>query len=320
MRQSFETEFSSEQSSPSAVTLLELMVGMALLGVMVLFFGQVLSQTGKAWSQTEATKERMQSARAIADYISTELKAALLPIDRACDSDLQFLVNPASLSGEYLNRDAIFWQAPLATERSLGDIAEIGYYVKWDTSNPQHPRSDLWRFFLNPSDSKNRAIPNEDYRVCTHPDDWISSDILDSLTLRDAGTALFAENVVGLWVRCLHSDGNTITEDSEHKEFIERSFDSRRGYTYPDGTGTTSAGGSVTLCALPSAVELSMVLLDQASARKVGWAEQSCLIGHLNSAPDAASFLDAAMMDPKLTEVRSGLRSYQTRIYLQSSR
>ena len=157
------------------------MVAISVLMILVLLFSGVFSQVSGAWTNGEGNFERRRSVRALADFIGTELQGALLPVEGIATSgrgNLQFIVNPpsAQVPAEYRNADAIFWQAPLATETSQGEIAEIGYFVKWDNSSPQGERPVLCRFFVNPSIASGSATTvNPDFLIYdTNPKAWLS--------------------------------------------------------------------------------------------------------------------------------------------------
>lgn len=322
------TEFRSRQSG---FTLAEMLVSMAILVGLVLLLGHMLSQTERAWSQTEAAKERMQNARALADFVGNELRAALLPVDRLDKRSLQFVLNPSNISARYRNRDALFFQSPSTSERSLGDVAEIGYFVKWDLSNPDNPRSQLCRFQVNPGNTTRTAAgdtvveAHPNYLIYTAPTAWLSDAILEAVAPAGKGgyEGLFAENVVGLWLKCVYYDGRPITKSRAGADFIDADFDSRQGYRPPDGSDNqryNAAGNVIEECMLPPAVDIGLVLADNASATKIRPDEMAAL-GELQTVSDSAySFVNRALADDRLIAVRAGLRSYQIRIYLQNCR
>lgn len=191
---------------------------------MVLLLTQVLNRTAGAWTAGQAQTERRQSARAMADSIAQELSTALLPLDPADKTGMQFCVNPQSVpnNNQYRNPDVVFWQAPIATDRSLGDVAEVGYFLKWDTqTNPGNPRPLFCRFFVNPSVTKKQTnqpdliLPDDNYLIVKTPGAWLNNTILEKVapavaTGTDRYRGLFAENVVGFWVRCYDKDQKLI--------------------------------------------------------------------------------------------------------------
>jgi prepilin-type N-terminal cleavage/methylation domain-containing protein len=136
----------------SAFTLVELMASIAVLTILVLMLSTLFNSASRAWITGESSTERRGSVRALADYIAVEMQGALLPVEGVSavgKANLQFILNPSQVPQDCRNADAIFWQAPLATETSSGDIAEIGYFVKWPAG--QGTRPTLCRFFVNPS-------------------------------------------------------------------------------------------------------------------------------------------------------------------------
>ena len=224
------------------------------------------------------------------------MQAAQLPANRAAQTSLQFIVNPGTVSQKYLNRDAIFWQAPLATDQTYGDVAEIGYFVQWDETNAANPRARLCRLFINPT-SANATDSN--YKIYSDPTHWITDSVINAVAPADKTgmyQGLFVENVIGLWVTCLDSNGVELSAV----------FDSR----------------NVTACVLPAAVDLSFVMLDTNSANRITGPLETA-IKYLAAKPDlkdANDFVNRTFADPAFNAIRSGLRPCKTRIYLQNSK
>jgi len=319
------------RDADAAFTLIELLAGMVLIILLALILSQMLAYTSDIWRKGEASKERMQNERVICDFIATEVRAALLPVDRTNRASLQFVVNPAGVSDAFSNNDAIFWQAPLASDQALGDVAEIGYFVHWDTTtDATNPRAQLCRFFVNPGSG---TTANDAFLIYSNPDEWISDEVIQTVAPTDKTShyqGLFAENILGLWVRCLDTYGEPITQDYAGASLAlangKHTFDSRDGYTdskgrksasYPDAGGTRRP-----LCTLPPMVEISIVLLDTKSAARVGPQEHADAVAlYVDSGvTDAASFIAAARESPSLAKISSGMRPYQMRINLQNAR
>lgn len=304
----------------AAFTLVELLVSMAILIMLVLMMHQALIMVGGAWSLGEANKERMQNVRAIGDFIGNELRAALLPVNRTSTTSLQFIVNPSGITPAMFNsHDSIFWQVPLASDQTLGDVAEIGYFVQWDASNQANPRARLCRFFVNHGMG---ATSDPNFLIYSNPAGWLSDTILQAVApanKQNSYKGLFAENILGFWVQCLDPLGNPITTDAGGAPFSNNSFDSRRGYSYIDSSQTPT---TVVMppCALPSIINLGFVTLDSRSAARVGMTEQSAITGLVAGCADANAFVSRVLADSSLMTIKTGLRSFQTRIYLQESR
>ncbi len=298
------------------------MVSISVLMLLVVLFSGVFSQVNNAWSSGQGNFERRRSVRALADFIGTELQGALLPVEGIVTNgrgNLQFIVNPPStqVPADYRNADAIFWQAPLATETSRGEIAEIGYFVKWVASPPQGERPVLCRFFVNPSvASGNTTTVNPDFLIYdTNPRAWLSQTLLDKVapaTKASGYVGMFAENVVGLWVRCYGLDG---TESPVAKNGAK--FDSREGYNL------NNSGPVVDPRYLPASVRISLAQVDARSAARLEAAAVS-LKALTKSAKDAPDFLQLlntqARTSPALAAILPGVRIYTTEIQLLNAR
>lgn len=286
-----------------AFTLVELLVGMAILSVMVMLLVSLLSQVGNAWTRTEGQSSRLRSGRAIADYIRNDLRGALLPVAPELDDtkpNLNFVLNPSMVPDDYQQPSAMFWQVPLATDMSQGDVAEVGYFIRWDRNEfPGNPRAKLCRFFVNPTDTNNFQI----YKSRQ----WLNESIIDAVapahnrpdssTGEKAGyRGLLAENVVGFWARAARkgSDGKN----------LDKTWDSRKSETW----------------GLPSYVEISFATLDDDSARRIGDAEQQAIESAVASADDAHDFLRQQQNLPTPPPYLAGLRAFSTIVYLENAR
>lgn len=300
-------------------TLIEVLISTSILAVLVVMLSQMLGRVSGVWQQGHAQVEKSEGGRAILEFMAKELQAAMLPVSRTDTASLQLVVNPSQVPEKYKNSDAIFWQAPLASDQTLGDIAEFGYFVKWDsTTNPQVPQAMLCRFFVNPGTN---YVADPNYLIDSSPVAWLSQTILDSVAPGDGTTnpsvpyqGLFVENVLGLWITCLDPAGNAITQGGSAD-----SFDSRLGYTYTSTGGTTVALAG---CALPAAVDVSFVLLDSNSANRITPALRDAIMALAgdSSVKNADDFVAAALKNGGFKAIQSGLRPCMTRVFLQNSK
>jgi len=302
-----------------AFTLLEMLIAMTILVLIMVLFGSLFTATSKAWMTGEGNAERRRNVRAIADFIGTELQGALLPVSQPAtggQANLQFVINPTSdkLSTDYRNADCIFWQAPLARETSFGEIAEVGYFVKWVDSVPM-----LCRFFVNPSVKVNGVVgPNPHFLIYqdASPNAWLSTPLVSQVVQPgdiDAGyKGLFADFVLGLWIRSYGLDGNE----------LPREFDSRTGYecTFPGLTGTVTEKRR-----LPATVQVSLAQIDSRFASRLkDVADEVRALTQRPGTRDAAQFMEslreAASGRPELTKLLPGIRIYTTQVQLQNAR
>ncbi len=309
-------------------TLIEVLVSATILLVIVAMLTFVFNEITRAWQRGEGRGERRRNARSLADFIAAELEGALLPVEtvsKAGQGNLQFFINPPAgqVPDDYRHADAAFWQAPIATETSFGEVAEIGYFVRWlKTDAAPVPRPVLCRFFVNPSakDAAGTMIPNPDFLIYKNLDSWLSGSLLDSVAPADKKTGyvgLFAENVVGLWLRCYGLDGAE----------LPRAFDSRTGYPftvqYTDGTGKKQTRTERRY--LPAVVMVSVVQLDSRLAVRMDavW-ETVRALSRDTSIHDAAEFVarmqDAAKTNAAYRPLLGGLRAYTTQVQLLNGR
>ena len=320
----------SRRSRRSAFTLLELLVGVAILSLLVVVLSVIFGGVSKTWQLGQSASERLQNIRAITDFITGELRSALLPVNRTDKFNLQFVVNPDTLSGEFRNGDAVFWQAPVAGDQTYGDVAALGYFVKWDESHPANPRPVLCRFAVS------EASPGTNFLVYSQAGGavrWLTDEIVRSVAPADKAhgyQGLIADNVVALFVQCLDAQGRPIEVDYSGAAFVHRGFDSRLGFQdgggvqSPDFTGPT--GSKIPLCVLPPIVRLSFVLIDARSAARLTPTHRDALVtlaaGITRQTPrgDAAAFVAAAAGNPQLGGISEGLREYRMEINLLNAR
>src|SRR5262245_51806336 len=137
----------SRANRSAGFTLVEMLVSMTILAVIVALLGSMASSVSRVWQSGNAQSDRRRNARPIVDLISADLSGALLPVDPKAEPskpNLQFTLNPTNVSEEYRHPDALFWQAPVATDQTRGDLAQVGYFVRWDMeTTPNNPRARL---------------------------------------------------------------------------------------------------------------------------------------------------------------------------------
>jgi len=186
-------------------TLVEILVATSLLVVISLFLVEIANQSARAWTQGEHQSNNRQRAQVALDFMGRELQQALLSSD-PINGPLEFVIDPTAVTS-FPNRDTIFWQAPVATDASRGDLAEVGYFVRWTGT-----QASLCRFFVNPSDTANYHLYDT-----PSPSQWVSDSILNTVAPADKTDhyqGLFLENVIGLWVQAYQVDGTAYLGDS----------------------------------------------------------------------------------------------------------
>jgi prepilin-type N-terminal cleavage/methylation domain-containing protein len=185
-------------------TLIEILVATAIFTFMAGMLLSLSSQATTLWSRNHQQSQLREKARTALDFIGSEMKQAVLPLDLTSQSGPQFVVNPAGVSATYQLKDAVFWQAPIATSQTHGNLAIVGYFIRRDGA-----RYRLCRYFINPNDG--------DYRLRSAPADWVNDNLIQSVAPADEASdykGLFLENVVGLWVECFDESGAAYVPDS----------------------------------------------------------------------------------------------------------
>ena len=291
-------------------TLVEIMVAAAVLGLLLVSLVQVASAVADTWSTGHARAERRQHGRAIVDFIARELRSAALPVHRAVLSDkadLQFVLNPTSLSTDLKNPHALFWQAPVATDTSQGALAQVGYFVHWDGTKPM-----LCRMFINPGSS--------DYLIydANKIGSWMNEGITNAATpaVQNGWVGLFAEDVMGFWVRCLDRNGQPIVQNGG-----AGLYDSRAPYSSTVDDVTTAFEAPV----LPFYAEISIVTVDSRTTARFDASTKAAIMDMVKSPGtlNAAAFIEAlktqaAARKDLLPVLRSAV-PYQIQVYLENS-
>jgi prepilin-type N-terminal cleavage/methylation domain-containing protein len=276
----------SRQVGARGFTLVELLVSIGVLSILVVLLLGILNQLSSTFTEIRAQIYRHQNGQAILGLIASDLRVAMLPQNRTDKNSLELLVDPLSLlnasPNNYLFPHAIFWQAPIASNTTNGNIAEVGYFIQWDaTTNPNNPKPILCRFFVNPSDSN--------YLIYSTTQNWLTPAIIGAVAPATTSPyqGWFADNVIGLWVRCLDANGVPITQTAAGVgqqascQTTNYSFDSRLGYLSSNAGGASGSyipkyayydPGSkqnVIAGALPSTIEIAIVLLDSQAALRI---------------------------------------------------
>ncbi len=280
-----------------AFTIVELLVATAVLAMIVAFLGTMTSNVSKVWTTGNAQIDRRRNVRAIVDLISADLKGAMLPVDPAVEPtkpNLQFVLNPGGISLDFKNPDAIFWQSPVASDQSRGDIAEVGYFVKWDGLETENPRAKLCRLFVNPSDTEN-------FRIYSDRKAWLNDQVIRAVAPANneqnkegelAGwRGLVADDVIGFWARW---------KDGANKQVT--TYDSR------------------TTLALPKVVEVSVVQLDSQAAGRVTPALQARIAELAGESTDATHFIQQFRNVPEFAGLYGGARAMSASVRLENAR
>jgi len=303
----------------SGFTLLELLVAMAVLGLLVVLSATMIGHIQKVWERASARTEQFQKSRQALQTISSRLSQATLnpywrvetnssgtPVRYARQSDLRFLSGPASslttMAGP-ASGSAVFFQAPTGfSSQSAAQLDNAlntwGYFIEYGSDAPSYRPPFLSstgvapknRFrlieFTDPSD-KLQLFQFTSGMPAYSGRDWFSAPLATQANRR-----VLADNIVALVVlpRLPAADDSTKSKLSP-------------GYLY-DSTKKNADPNAPTLNPrhqLPPIVDLAVVALDERSARRIEWG---------STAPDFGAgslFLNPANLDADLNTLRSNL-------------
>ncbi|MFZ4778566.1 MAG: PulJ/GspJ family protein [Terrimicrobiaceae bacterium] len=280
-------------------TLLELLIATAVTVFLITLLAVIINESNRIWLQGLAQREAHSGARAMRQFLVSDIQHAALPADfqqRRADwveawtkyrlspggsapppadtnSSPQFLLNQPNPHGsggfpEYMNPGMVFLGGPSRSGGQPGLSAEFGYFVKWSTpAGGNGTSATLNRFFGIgfPKDPSSSSYTN--YLMYRSPSAWLSKSIVDAVSPGPAidSRGVLLEHAVALWIRALDPEGKPILADASGTA-TGYAFDSRRGYSY-----TNAAGVLVRMPppALPSAVELCVLTLDSKAAGRL---------------------------------------------------
>lgn len=214
----------------SGFTLVELLVAMTILVLLSVLLAGVMDGILRGARIASANADRTERAGIVVTSMARDLQSALVPLVSAISSSPQLLLNPPALAAS-AGPQSIFFQAPVAKDDAITDVAIVGYFVRWMPGNP--PRSILCRL----------EIPLTDPR--TLAGSWVNDALLDTHAPASESASppflgLFEENVIALWIRAVASDGT-----------MSYSYDSR------------------SMGQLPASIDFAFVVVDPDSAARL---------------------------------------------------
>jgi prepilin-type N-terminal cleavage/methylation domain-containing protein len=311
-----------------AFTILELLVAMALLGIVVTLLASILSSTQKGVAQIGSASSQRQDARAVLDQISRDLRSTLEPVSRGFElanpgvRQPEFLLNPPGFTA---NGTSIFWS--IRNESSLGGNMLVGYLLRWETS-PGVALPRFCRVSFDPNDTE--SIKQTLQGSATANSTWINAGSinLNAPGVQDQGyQGWISDNILAFYARALDPQMNPITNyarglsgppsntSSQNATFDASAtglatggaFDSLRGYQYtrPDNVNVVVNRFGP---ALPAAVELAVVTAPPSAIKLLQSAPAPVLSGNASAMwTDVASFI-SSLPEP----VRRAARTHST--------
>ena len=254
--------------NPQGFTLVELLVATSILILLIGLVFSVISQTSVIWSRSMDKIESFKGARLAFETITRNLSQATLntyldydnPANPQCylrKSELKFLSDAAGsgvMPGTANTGSAIFFQAPLGytPNAAYGGIESLlntcGYFVSFTANSniPSHVASgkNPYRYRL-----MQLLVPAENNKIYSSTD-WFSSQ--SNTTLAKP----IADNVIALIVR--PQDPGAKPKDLPNSQ-----------YAYDSTLNATGNPQPLTANQLPPVVQITMVAIDEASAKRM---------------------------------------------------
>ncbi len=307
-------------------SLIEILVAATVLVLLTSVLSSLALQTRKIWSGVDGQTQRRSTGRSLLQFIARDLEMAALPsgypASATAAANLQFVANLSSnpanataIPSDFLNPHAAFWQAPVSSDRQQGALAEVGYFIRWDTSQPGVAKAQLCRFQAIPSDAANFLIYGDSTGAAVN---WLAPGILSAVAPASASTnykGWIADNVIALWIRCLNSQGQPIVATASGTTLNGGyGFDSRQGFTDPAGTRQHPAP------ALPPVVEITLVTVDARTALRIAAplravADSPANFGKDRGTPGSLAYF----LDQLPAPVKPGVEVFSTRVFLKNA-
>ena len=242
---------------------MELLVATALFIGLALVLVSIASRLSSFWQMGIAHNERRSSALSAFSRMARDLRFAAPPGNPA-STNLQFVINPTNIGNGYKLPQAAFWQAPVAGDRSRGNMALVGYFVQWVSETNGSPGNLVPKLC--------RLVVDSQYQM-QKPSDFVSDGLIttNAPATKAAGYAgQLAENVLGLWMQPLDQQKRPITNDSKSQPFPTGQFDSTKGYAVSFTNSPTATFPS----ALPASLEVALVAVDARTAKRLSGSER----------------------------------------------
>lgn len=259
-----------------AFTILEMLVATAILILMLAILFSIIGRVTGIFRLSTAKVETFQSARSAFDLMVRNISQSTLNtyLDYAYDngtnssptrykrnSDLSFIVGAAgSLAGTAGTGQAVFFHGPLhyiADTANMGGLETLlnacGYYVDFgdNKSAPAHAveKANTYRYRL-----MQLLVPSE-VKNAVYPDPASTGAWFKDSALRDKYAVAVADNIIAVIIR--------------PQDPAVSPSDIGGDYAYDSTVGAESNPQEATANQLPPALQITMVAIDEASARRL---------------------------------------------------
>jgi hypothetical protein len=139
----------------------------------------------------------MATVPAAFSRMARDLRFAAAPMNPA-STNFQFVINPTNVGANYRLPQAAFWQAPVASDRSHGDMALVGYFVQWVTETNGSVTNFAPKLCRLLIDSTNFQFQK--------PSDWVNDALIAGNAPANEASGYegqVAETIIGIWMQPL---------------------------------------------------------------------------------------------------------------------
>lgn len=305
-----------------ALSLIELVVGMAIFTLLLMLLFGIISQTSSTWTNARNQVGSFQSVRLAFNLLTRTLSQGTLNVygdyDNPSDpksyirnSNLHFIID-APQGDDFGQGNSIFFQAKLgksgSTDRGMESLLNaVGYFVTYG-KDPNLPdflaASDRNRFRL-----MQYLEPSEDLTVYSTTDkQWFQKNLM-------ANSTVIADNVILalFWPRLSEQEeasGERITEN----------------YLYDSRSKANVLPQPVSANQLPPLVTVTLVAIDEDVANRLANSAgppteiTSCLSGLFKQPKSEAYAEDLAKLEDRLNQARIGYQLFTSTIPLRESK
>jgi hypothetical protein len=289
-----------------AFSLLELLVATAVFVGLALILLSIAGSLSSFWQMGISHNERRSSVLAAFSRMARDLRFAAAPVNPA-STNFQFVINPTNVGANYRLPQAAFWQAPVASDRSRGEMALSGYFVQWVAETNGSVTNSLPKLCRLLIDSTNFQFQK--------PSDWVNDALIASNAPANKASdyeGQLAENILGIWMQPLDQASRPITTNASNAAYPNGEFDSTTGYRTILTNGTNTVPYTFAR-ALPASVEVAVVAVDARTAKR--------LTGSERPGPRTADITnDVNTFYTNLPQgIKQGARVYSTVIDLQTA-
>jgi uncharacterized protein (TIGR02599 family) len=302
-------------SRKDAFTLVELMLATAVLSIIVVLLLSLANQASTIWRQSSAKIEQFRESRSAFETITTKLSQATLntywdynvplnPTRYERRSELRFISGPAEdllgngPDGQQRTTHAVFFQAPLGVTEAVqyrafeNLLSTWGYYLEY--YNDQESRPDFlttdemplrWRYRL-----MELHQPAEVNKIYTFTSGTAGRTYREKTWFRNAINSpqrpvrVVAENVIAMIIapRLSRADEQEVRGAESNPDYSPLA----PNYLYdtsPPATAVTMDGRINPQHQLPPMLQVTMVAIDEVSARRMNLGEENADHFELNS-------------------------------------